>query len=61
LASTSTSIFTSESPAGEESGAKDSLELVPETKMCVLQEEGAYKRKHLAQILKNRYYQMHLI
>jgi hypothetical protein len=55
---TSKSMFVSESPGGEGSGAKESQELVPETKMLGLQNEGAYKRKHLAHKLK---YCMHLI
>jgi len=55
---TSKSMFISESPTGEGSGATDSQELVPETKILGLQEEGAYKRKHLAHKLKQC---MHLI
>ena len=55
---TSKSIFITESPAGEGSGATDSQESMPETKVLGLQEEGAYKRKHLAHKLK---YCMHLI
>jgi len=52
------STFVSESPAAEGLGATDSQELVPETKMIRLQEEGAYKRKQLAHKLK---YCMHII
>jgi hypothetical protein len=55
LTSKSPSTFISESPAAEVSGATDIPELVPETKMFCLQEEGAYKRKYLAHKLKNRY------
>jgi len=51
-------MFISESPGEESSGATDSQELVPETKILGLQEEGAYKRKHLAHKLK---YCMHLV
>jgi hypothetical protein len=51
-------MFASESQAGEGLEATDSQELMPETKMLGLQEEGAYKRKHLAHKMK---YCMHLI
>jgi len=56
LTSKSMSIF--ESPAEEGSGATESQELVPETKLFGLQEEGAYKRKHLTHKLKHC---MHII